>query len=193
MVEYLNNIDTEVFLFLNGLHNGFFDFVMYWLSNKFIWIPLYLYLLYLLYKYYKDSFLYILPAIILLVVASDQISVQLFKNVFMRLRPCHNPELVGLVHLVKGDCGGQYGFISSHATNHFAIATFLSLLLGRRIKYFTPFIFLWAALIAYSRIYLGVHYPGDVIAGAIVGILIGLIIWILYKAVLYFFKPLKSL
>jgi len=190
MLETFQYLDTQLFLFLNGLHNGFWDFVMYWLSNIFIWIPLYIYLLYLIYKHYKKNFLLILLAFVLLVSASDLISVHLFKNVFMRLRPCHNPELEGLVHLVKGHCGGQYGFISSHATNHFAIATFFSFLLGHRIKYFSPLIFIWAAVIAYSRIYLGVHYPGDVIAGAIAGSLIGFTIWHLLKIILK--KPLNS-
>ncbi len=184
MLETLQHLDTQLFLFLNGIHNGFWDFVMYWVSDKLIWIPLYLYFLYLIYKYYKKDMLYILLAIVLLIVASDQISVHLFKNVFMRLRPCHNPELEGLIHLVKGQCGGQYSFISSHATNHFAIATFLSLLLRGKIKYFSISIFIWATVIAYSRIYLGVHYPGDVVAGIIVGTVIGLIIWQLYKVVL---------
>jgi len=192
MLETFQYLDTQLFLFLNGLHNGFWDFVMYWFSNKFIWIPLYIYILYLLYKHYKKNFLFILLAIVLLVSASDLISVYLFKNVFMRLRPCHNPELEGLVHLVKGHCGGQYGFISSHAANHFAIATLLSFLLGHRIKYFSSLIFIWAAVIAYSRIYLGVHYPGDVIAGAVVGVIIGSIIGKIVKVLLLQSKQVRE-
>ena len=93
----------------------------------------------------------------------------------MRLRPCHEPVLDGLVYLVKNKCGGEFGFFSSHASNHFALATFLSSLLGKKIKYFSFLIFLWAALISYSRIYLGVHYPGDVFAGIIVGSVLGFI------------------
>ena len=174
MIETLKSWDTQLFLFLNGEHNVFWDFVMFWASNKLIWIPLYITFIFFIYKYHKTNTLWFLLATILLIALSDLISVHLFKNVFMRLRPCHESSLEGLVHLVNNKCGGQYGFISSHATNHFAIATFLSIHLGSKIKYFSFLIILWAAFISYSRIYLGVHYPGDVFGGVIVGSLIGL-------------------
>ena len=102
------------------------------------------------------------------------------KNYFQRLRPCHEPTLEGLVHLVNNKCGGKFGFVSSHASNHFALAVFLSILYKNTYKYFPLLIFLWAAIIAYSRIYLGVHYPGDVIGGAISGILFGFIFGKIY-------------
>ncbi len=174
MIETLNNLDANLFLFLNEKHNAFWDFVMFWTSDKLIWIPLYIFFIFLIYKYYKKNTLWVLLAAVLLIALSDLISVHLFKNVFLRLRPCHEPALEGLVHLVNDKCGGQYGFISSHATNHFAIATFLSVLLGNKINYFSFLILLWAFVISYSRIYLGVHYPGDVLGGIIVGTVIGL-------------------
>ena len=154
---------------------------MYWASNKLIWIPLYLFFLYLLIKHFKLNSIWILLTIGILILCTDQFSVGL-KNYFQRLRPCHEPTLEGLVHLVNNKCGGKFGFVSSHASNHFALAIFLSVIFRKTYKYFALSIFVWAALIAYSRVYLGVHYPGDIIGGAILGILLGLIFGKLYLA-----------
>jgi undecaprenyl-diphosphatase len=115
--------------------------------------------------------------IILAATLADQISV-LIKNLVLRLRPCHEPSLEGLVHLVKGECGGMYSFVSSHATNSFNVAL-ISLLFIRK-RWFTISIILWASVVGYSRIYLGVHYPGDVICGSLLGALIGWSIYSLY-------------
>lgn len=173
MWEQLTNLDADIFLAINGAHSGFFDFIMFWASDRFIWIPLYIFLAVLLYKHYgKKSVILILLAGLIIVI-TDQTATHLFKNIFIRLRPCHNPELSGMVHLINGKCGGSYGFISSHAANSFGLATYLSLLLGKKIRFFTPLILSWAFLLAYSRVYLGVHYPGDVIVGAIWGAAIG--------------------
>lgn len=177
MIEFLNNIDIQVFLALNGMHNSAFDFIMYWISHKFIWIPLYGLILYLIIKHYKWNSIYILLAIALLIGLSDQISTKLFKNIFERLRPCHNPDLEGLVHIVRNKCGGQYGFISSHAANSFALASFLSLILRKYYKKIGLWFYIWAALIAYSRVYLGVHYPGDVLVGALAGMVLGYLVY----------------
>jgi len=185
MLATLNSIDTDLFLALNGLHSPFFDFVMYWVSDRLIWIPLYLYFAWLIFKHYgRKAWILILMAG-LAVVISDQTTVHLFKNVFLRLRPCHEPALAGLVHLVNDRCGGNYGFISSHAANSFDLATSLSLLLGKRIKYFTWLVLLWAAMVSYSRIYLGVHYPGDVIVGAIWGSGVGASVCIIARFAFY--------
>ena len=183
MLDWLNQIDTELFLFLNGLHNSFFDFLMYWISNKYIWIPLYAFFLFLIIKKFKWKALMAIILVAVLITVSDQVSVHLFKNTFMRLRPCHEPALDGLVHIVNNKCGGQHGFISSHAANTFAIAAFLSVLLKGSFRYFSLFIFIWAALVGYSRIYLGVHYPGDVFVGAIVGIVLGYIFGRLFEMI----------
>jgi undecaprenyl-diphosphatase len=172
----LEHLDQQLFLFLNSLNSPFWDKVMFVISGKVIWAPLYLGILIYIGINYKKKFFLILPFIILAVALADQVSVQLFKNLFQRLRPCHEPSLEGMVHLVNGDCGGLYGFVSSHASNSFNVALISLMLIKKR--WYTVSIVLWAAIIGYSRIYLGVHYPGDVVCGSLLGALIG---WSMYK------------
>jgi len=172
----LQHLDQQLFLFLNSHNSPFWDTVMYAISGRVIWAPLYLAILLYLGFTYKRKFLIIVPFIIIAVTLADQVSVQLFKDIFMRLRPCHEPSLTGMVHLVKGECGGLYGFVSSHASNSFNVAL-LSLMFIKK-RWYTICIIIWASVIGYSRIYLGVHYPGDVICGAMVGAFIG---WGVYK------------
>lgn len=176
MLEALLNLDRDIFLWINGMHNDFFDFIMFWISSKILWIPLYLFFVYILFRIYKKSFWRPLLVVILSVVLADLASVHLFKEVFLRPRPCHEPELEGLVHLVKGQCGGAYGFVSSHAANMFAIAGSLFFYIQKRFPKSIFALLIWAAIIGYSRIYLGVHYPLDVFGGALLGLLISLMI-----------------
>jgi undecaprenyl-diphosphatase len=179
MLEFLNNIDTNLFIFLNGINTPFWDKIMWWISGSKSWIPMYAVIVaYIIYKQRWKS-LITLIFIALVVTLADQISVHAFKDVFQRLRPCHNPLLQDLVHIVKNKCGGQYGFVSSHAANTFAVAFFLSKLIENR--YFSCFIFIWASIVSYSRIYLGVHYPFDVLGGAALGAFIGISIYIFYN------------
>lgn len=162
------------------MHNAFFDTLMYWVSYKFFWIPLYLVFFYLIYKRVGKRIWLVLIFTALLITLSDQLSVHAFKNVFLRYRPCHNISIASQVHLLNGYCGGKYGFISSHAANTFALAMFLFLFFKNTPKWFGLFLFSWALLVAYSRVYSGVHYPADVVIGGVVGMGIGATVYKLY-------------
>jgi len=177
-MEYIKQIDTELFLFLNGMHNSFFDFVMFWISNKLIWIPVYLFIIYsIIKKFGTKKGIFITLSLIFAISISDFTSVHFFKNVFLRYRPCHNLNIKDIVHLVNNRCGGQYGFVSSHASNFFALATTVSFIFKKKSIIFL--MYFWAIIVSYSRIYLGVHYPLDIIGGALLGITIGLIFGLL--------------
>lgn len=180
MTETIIQYDKALFLFLNGLHHPLLDDLMRAISDRTIWIPFYAYLLYILIDRFGYKTIY--PAVMtaILITLSDQISVQ-FKDHFMRLRPCHDPELSGLIHLVKDHCGGEYGFISSHAANSFGLAFFIGKVLSPTSKFWPPFLIFWACLISYSRIYLGAHFPLDIIGGALLGCILS---YLMYKLLL---------
>lgn len=183
-MESLTNADTDLFLWLNGLHAPWLDRVMVLLTDMWVWIPIYLLLLYLVIKNYGKRSVWLLLALGLVILCSDQLSAHVCKPLFHRLRPCFNPDLEGLVHLPKGLAGGHYGFVSSHAANTFAVATFLTCALKGNHRWIGWMLFGWAFVSSYTRIYIGVHYPGDILAGALLGLLIGLIIWKLFDLIL---------
>lgn len=183
MTGFLYDIDTSLFLFLNSLNSPFFDVIMKIISAKLTWIPLYALVLFLLIRIFRKSWWMYTLAAILLLALTDLASVHLFKNVFERLRPCHEPALEGMVHIVNGKCGGLYGFVSSHAANTFGFATFIAFIFKNNIRWFAWVLLLWAAVVSYSRIYLGVHYPGDVIAGAALGALMGWLLWLASESI----------
>ena len=177
-------VDSRLFLFLNGQHAGWLDTVMVSITEMWPWIPIYILLAYLVIKQYGRKSLWIFLAVGLVILCSDQLSAHVCKPLFHRLRPCFDPALEGMVHLPKGLPGGRYGFVSSHAANTFAVATFLTAALRKSHRSIGWWLFAWALISSYSRIYIGVHYPGDVLAGAVLGILVGLIIWKLLGLIL---------
>jgi len=184
MIEYLEELDRNIVVAINGLHNPFLDEVM-WLASKIpVWFPLYLLIFVLVYKKYKlKNFLIFLASFALLILFCDQISSTLFKPLVGRWRPSHNLYLTGKLHFYEmrpGEFyrGGKFSFISGHATNSFGIAFLSALVLRPYFKNVMYYMVLWAVFVSLSRIYLGVHYLTDILAGALVG---GLVAYLLYK------------
>lgn len=186
MLDKLNLWDTELFVYLNSLHTPGFDNVMWYISGKLTWIPLYAIILFFVFKQYRWKGFAVVAFVGLLVAMTDLSSVHLFKNIFQRFRPTHNPDLADFVHTVNNYRGGKYGFVSSHATNTLGLAVFTSLLF--KTRFFTVWMIAWALIVSYSRIYLGVHYPGDILCGALLGVACG---FIAYKLLVVTFKKLE--
>ncbi|MGK9126151.1 phosphatase PAP2 family protein [Olivibacter sp. SA151] len=183
MLEDLKQFDTELFLAINGKHNAFFDTIMYWASDKLFWIPFYAVIVFFLVRIYKKFTIYILLAITVTITLCDQTASGLFKNLVKRFRPSHEPTLAGLVHLSEAGPGGKYGFVSSHSANAFGLVTFLFFLLPAKYNWLKIILLFWALLVSYSRIYNGVHYPFDILGGAVVGVLSGSLVWIIFRAI----------
>ncbi|MDE5421444.1 phosphatase PAP2 family protein [Ancylomarina sp. DW003] len=176
MLETLNQLDQELLLFLNSINSPFFDSFMYLISGKLVWAIFYLAIIIQIYRTYGwKNCLYLVVAIALVITCCDQMASGFLKPTFQRFRPSRSPEISHLVHIVNDYTGGKYGFASSHAANVFGLATFCSLLFSN--KKLSLFLFSWAVLVSYSRIYLGVHYPGDIIVGTAIGLFFGYLIF----------------
>lgn len=183
MTETLDHIvqaDQEFFLWLNGMHSYFWDEVMRTITNKFTWIPMYLLLFYGIISEFKIKAIGYIACILAAVILSDQIASSLFKPYFMRPRPCHDPVIGHLVNVVSG-CGGQYGFVSSHAATGFAIAMIVNLLPAKNVNA-VKWLFLWASIYSYSRIYVGVHYPLDIFFGGLVGVISAILVFLVFRS-----------
>lgn len=175
MLEYLNDIDADALLAINGLHNSFQDLFWWMLTAKWASALLVLALLWILLHQNRRHALLVLAMIALAVLVADQLSSGLIKHLVERLRPTHDPQLESAVHVINGYRGGMYGFVSSHAANSFAIATLMTLVMRQRLVAIS--LFTWALLQCYSRMYLGVHYPGDILGGIVVGAVVGCLVW----------------
>ena len=180
MLEFITNIDTQLTLFLNGSDSEMLDAIAVTATKTSTWIPLGILLLYVLMrmKDWKNALLVILCVAIAITLA-DQMASGIFKPLVARLRPSHNPELQGVIDLVGDYRGGRYGFFSSHAANTCAVAVFLSLLFRKRV--FTVAICSWAMVNSWTRLYLGVHYVGDITVGLLWGALVGWMVFRLYR------------
>lgn len=174
-MEWILNIDLYLFELINSNGGKFLDPIMILISSKWAWAPLYIYLLYLIYKKFSNKFIWILISLILLILIADQGSVHLFKNVFERLRPCYQLENVRIVE----SCGGLYGFISSHASNTFALTFFLHFLFKNKQLFL--WLTVWSFMIGISRIYLGVHFPSDILGGICWSFIVSVFVYRLLK------------
>lgn len=174
----LERFDRDLFLLLNRWGTPDWDPIWLAISDKEHWIPLYLILVYHCFVVlgWRKTLL-VLGGSALLILLTDQ-TANLFKSGVARLRPCHLPELDSLVRQVKSSCGGKFGFFSAHAANSMAIAMYLGLIFRRHVTSYIWVLLFWSIMVGYSRIYLGVHYPGDVLTGFAVGALWG---WLLYQ------------
>jgi len=170
VIQTISNWDKSAFLYLNSFHNNLMDYVMTLFTLTPVWFLFYGVILFLIIRRYSRKAIPVIVALVLMILLADQFS-NLFKHVFMRLRPSNDPGVAPLAH-VFFNAGGLYGFVSAHAANAFSFATFSALLF--RSRGYAIFIYPWALLIAYTRIYLGVHYPGDILGGAVLGVLVGL-------------------
>ena len=177
MLKSIIQHDTEFFLRLHRMRSDFWDRWMPYLTDEWYWTPLFLIALIAIFYHKGRHGIWILLGVSLVILLADLTSSSLFKPLTERLRPCHTPELQGLLYIIDG-CGGKYGFFSGHASNSFGVATFILCLLKGRYKWYSLVMFAWAALFSYSRIYLGKHYPLDILFGALNGALMG---WLVYK------------
>ncbi|MGX1929493.1 phosphatase PAP2 family protein [Flagellimonas sp. 2504JD4-2] len=185
MLEELIQWDQEVFLFLNGLGTETWDGFWMFMTRTRNSAPLYALLLYLTYRSFGlKGTAVVLVSIALLITCTDQLS-NFFKYGIGRLRPCHDPEISGVMRLVKSYCGGKFGYFSAHAANSFAPATFFALMFHKRVKYIGLLLVVWALTVAYSRIYIGVHYPLDVLTGMLMGIFFG---WVFARLAIFAFQ-----
>lgn len=173
MFDHLIQLDHQLFLGINqGMANAFFDWLMPLLRNKFFWSPLYLFLIVFLIRNYKKEGVICVLFLLLTFAIADFFSASMIKPLFERLRPCNEPGFNSSVRSLVA-CGTGFSFPSSHATNHFAIAMFLTTVFYQRWKPILLLSLSWAFCIAFAQIYVGVHFPIDVITGGLIGCLVG--------------------
>lgn len=180
MIEVLESFDQQLLLAINGCNTEFFDTLFFYLTKTWASVPIYLLAAYLLHRQFgwKQTIVYI-AVIACAIGLSDLISTECFKKTICRYRPTHNLDIENLVHIVNNYRGGMYGFVSSHAANMFAFSVCTALFLKQ--KKWTIFFLLWSVLICYTRMYLGVHYPADIVCGALLGSIIAYICYSVFQ------------
>lgn len=181
MFEDIALMERPIFIWLNKFHTPVMDQIMYLFSNKILWMPTVLLLLILLIVKARNirRALYVIIGLAIVITLCDQLTSGIIKNLTERLRPTHHPSYFNIVNYCFDYRGGRYGFASSHATNAFGSAVFLSLAFKNRL--YTYVIFTWAVITAYTRIYLGVHFIADIVVGIIIGLIIGNVVYKLMK------------
>jgi undecaprenyl-diphosphatase len=178
MIEKIKDFDVKWLLEINSRHSDFFDLFFFYATNRFVWIPFYVFLCYQIAVKLKSQTIKYLLVIVILIFLSDQFSV-LIKDHFMRYRPCHHLLLQSKLHLVNNKCGGLYGFVSSHATNAMALTVFLILSFRNQFKWIVTTMMTYLLIVSYSRLYLGVHYPSDILVGWLAGALVAFFVYYL--------------
>ena len=181
LLNTIHALDRQLLLAINRAHSPVLDAMMVLASDRLVWFPVYAVLIGWLVYHFRQRALLLLPLVIAAVALSDSVTSRLFKPFFGRPRPCHDGRLVGQLHLPDG-CGGMFGFLSSHAANSMALAVFLAVVLPPgRFRWLKIGVFAWSFLLSYSRMYLGAHYPTDVVGGAAVGALMGWLAALAYR------------
>ena len=181
MIDWLIDLDKQLFIFLNSFHNEFWDNLMVWITGKKSWYPLYGLIISFVFIKFKKERWFIFITIALLISTTEWITSGVAKPFFERLRPCNEPSLSGVIHHITG-CGKRFSFFSAHASNTFALATLLFLMLKTiKLKWIGILLIIWSIIISYSRVYVGVHYPLDIVGGMLCGWLLGIAYYKLYQ------------
>ncbi|MCS6819726.1 MAG: phosphatase PAP2 family protein [Chitinophagales bacterium] len=184
MLSLLEALDLKIFFWIHhNLAQTWLDKICLVLRNKWVWFPVYIGIAWIVFRIFKEKGWIIIVSALLLVVSTDQLSSSLIKPFFGRLRPCNDPELFKQIRFLL-PCGSGFSFVSSHAANHFGLSTFLSFIF-KNIKT-SAVLFIWAGAIAFSQVYVGLHYPSDVLCGAMVGFFLGWLFALLCRKILQY-------